>query len=997
MVSQRAPEHVIDRTPEYEDFINKLRDFHTERGTRFDPEPKITPYQLDLLKIFNHVVQSGGYDRITDEKLAWRRVCAELGIRASNEAAAAFSLKTAYYKNLAAYEIRTVHNQTPPPPEILEETSAKGGSLLTRTLSNFKPKDRRDTSTQNSPAPSGDDGTPARDSRPEETPSTGRAARGLRQAPPQRVIFQPETGPTRPSRHSSAQHHAGSATPSSSHHSHGLGNSQNNGHAQLQGSSRMASHQMTHAPLGQIPQPHIVRGGASASFTPQSYEYQSPTVERFRPPANVPLPLRPVETPSNAPAKLARARRPLDPAPPAPNRQAPLPGSLPIQPSPFDGPNIYARCLYALRSGIPEEQSFALHHLLKISYERGDRYKFDAFPGLAEGLVEMALKVGSLFWDVNFTISYDPEADGDDVGELDGVNGTADIIERIDQLKPLSGQDHLQPANFSDQMIVITEASLAIRNMLMLRENGESMADFPPLRDLLCIILHLPSSETTVELKHCALDIAEQLTPELTLGADDPLYRSLLAQLMSNDRGQILTSLRALGRISMNLTEANKLGDVPLDILETIIDWLMLNDDELLDACLDFLYQYTAVVSNIETLLSFRASKPDKPESLVKHLVRLLSHGAKRVIKEQIIKPEVRIPYSEEVAPLPQDLQERLLAMEEPERCYMWLRCLFEEDTDASITQIAIWTAYQSSFSSRLSQIGKTMISPADFIRNVNHVWTTAGAQIIKAPNGSNQKFIIKGIRARTRPVDPDNDGREYFRCLWTLPMSPGQKFQKCNNFFANAEKMYEHILLTHAQEKPDEDGKYLNRESDYRCLWAGCHKITGDDQILLGTFMSHVKTHLMAVQQNFEPQVAPNQSNGASDATSNSSGPSPTTNPNKRVKRGHCVPAKSLTLTYEETMTARDERNPNGPLQPAGTPFSAVLVLRNIARNVVKTEAQEQLLEEQGRQGVDEAARGWNEQLFRVVLPRLHEIMTENRVLAQPISTLLELIDDSG
>lgn len=329
MVPQRPPEHVIDRTPEYEDFINKLRDFHTERGTRFDPEPKITPYQLDLLKIFNHVVQSGGYDRITDEKLAWRRVCAELGIRATNEAAAAFSLKTAYYKNLAAYEIRTVHNQTPPPPEILEETSAKGGSLLTRTLSNFKPKDRRDTSTQNSPAPSGDDGTPARESRPEEPPSTGRAARGLRQAPPQRVIFQPETGPTRPSRHSSGQHHAGSSTPQGGQGSHGHGhaNSQGNGHGQIQGSSRMPSHQMAHAPLGQIPQPHIVRGGASASFTPQSYEYQSPTVERFRPPANVPLPLRPVETPSNAPAKFVRARRQMDPVPPAPNRQAPLPGS----------------------------------------------------------------------------------------------------------------------------------------------------------------------------------------------------------------------------------------------------------------------------------------------------------------------------------------------------------------------------------------------------------------------------------------------------------------------------------------------------------------------------------------------------------------------------------------------------------------------------------------------------------------------------------------------
>ncbi|KAK7742288.1 Chromatin structure-remodeling complex protein rsc9 [Cytospora paraplurivora] len=863
--TDRVPEHFIDRTPEYEDFIAKLREFHTNRGTRFDPEPKINATHVDLYKLFNCVVEHGGYDKVSEKKLTWREILSKLGIYSHNPAAASFTLKTLYYKNLAAYEIRTVYNKTPPPPEILEDLSARGSGILTRTLEGFTPKNRRSSTAQNSPQPSGDDGTPARDSKPEDTPSSGRAARGLRQAPPQRVIFQPDTGPTR----------------------------------------------------------------------------------------------------------------------------------LPAQTSPFDGPNIYARCLYALRSGIPKEQAFALHHLLKISFERGDRYKFEGFPGLAEGLVEVALKVGNLFWDVNFRISYDPELDGEDIEELDGINGTADILERIEQLSRRSTQDHIQPAEFADQMVMVTEATLAIRNMLMLPENSKTMSEFPALKDLLCIILHLPQGENSVELKHIALDIAEQLTPCLVLDPDDPLYRTLLAQLKSVDRGQILTSLRALGRISMTLDETNKLGDVPLDILESIIDWLMLNDDELLDACLDFLYQYTAVVSNIETLLKFRSSKPDKPESLVKQLVRLLSHGGKRVVREFIIEPEARIPYSEEVAPLPQDLQERLLAMEEPERCYMWLRCLFEEDADASITQIAIWTAYQSSFSSRLSQMGKTMISPADFIRNVNHVWTSAGAQIIKGPNGANQKFIIKGIRARTRPVDPDDEGREYFRCLWTLPIGPGQKYQKCNNFFANAERMYEHILATHICVKPDEEGKYPNKEVEDRCLWAGCHKFAAGDKVPLGTLMAHVKTHLVAVQQNFAPgPAATHQTNGISDAASNGSGPSPSANPHKKAKRSHVVPAKLMALTYEETMTVRDERDPHGPPQPAGTPFSAVLVLRNIARNVVKTEAQEELLEEQERQQVDPKARGWNERLFRAVLPRLHEIMSENRVLAQPISTLLELIE---
>lgn len=624
---------------------------------------------------------------------------------------------------------------------------------------------------------------------------------------------------------------------------------------------------------------------------------------------------------------------------------------------------------------------------MKISYERGDRYKFDGFPGLAEGLVDIAIRAGELFYDVKWTVCYNPESDGEDPAELDGVNGTQDIIERIAQLKPLPPHDHVQPASFSQKLTLVTEAAMTFRNMVMLPENSASMADFPPLKDLLCIMLRLPASDITVELKHIALDIAEQLTPNLVLDSEDPLYRTLLTQLKSVDRGSILTALRALTRASMNLAESNKLEGISLDILEKIIDWLMLYDDEMLDACLDFLYQYTAVVPNLENLLKFRLTSPEKTESLVRHLARLLSHGARKVTYMQTIKPEIKVPCSEEVASLPHDLQERFLAVEEPERCYMWLRSLFEEDADASITQIAIWTAYQASFSSRLSQMGKAMISPADFIRNVNHVWTTAGAQIIRGPKGENQKFIIKGIRARSRPVDPENGDGEYFRCLWSLP---GPKYQKCNLFFANAEKMYYHILDAHMHEKSNDDGRFSNKEVETRCFWAGCNKFPEPTTMKLTQIMAHVKTHLLAVQQLFEAKPPASAATNDSEASGDGSG----TPVAKRAKRSYTIPAKSFTITNEETLTTRDERNPS-VLQPAGIPLSAVLVLRNIARNVVKTEAQEDLLKEQEKQGVEEKARGWNERLFRSVLPRLYEVMTVNRAMASNVASLLDLIQE--
>ncbi len=170
-----------------------------------------------------------------------------------------------------------------------------------------------------------------------------------------------------------------------------------------------------------------------------------------------------------------------------------------------------------------------------------------------------------------------------------------------------------------------------------------------------------------------------------------------------------------------------------------------------------------------------------------------------------------------------------------------------------------------------------------------------------------------------------------------------------------------------------------------------------------------------------------------------------------KRQKRSYIVPAKTISVAFEETATMRDERNPNLPPQAAGIPLSAVLVLRNIARNAAKVDV---VLDERGQpvQSVAAAAAasrsatnsnnaangrrskaslpgtpsastllpppqstaagrhspsdaaaaaaaqaqgGWNERLFRPMLPRLYEIMAENRALASYITSLFQLIGE--
>jgi chromatin structure-remodeling complex subunit RSC9 len=629
----------------------------------------------------------------------------------------------------------------------------------------------------------------------------------------------------------------------------------------------------------------------------------------------------------------------------------------------------------ALRSGVPSEQAFALHHLVKISFERGDKFRFEQFPGLVEGLVDQALEAGNLFYNVNWGICYDGDGDDMATGMLDGVDGTADILAKFALMTPRDVQDGILPAGFTDNLVLITEAVLTLRNMAMMPDNAAYLSDYPILKDLICVILGLPKMEMVVELKHFALDVAEQLTPFLVMDSDDALYQTLLAQLDSTDRGCILTSLRAIGRISMNLAETNKLGGVPSSVLGNIMNWLLLNDDELMDACLDFLYQYTAVVSNVETLLQVT-----KAENLISHLVRLLSHGAKREHKEFIIEPERKLPGGEDVVPIPPDLLDRLLALDEPERCYQWLRCFFEEDTDAQITQIAIWQAYNTAFLEALKRTNRPMINAAEFIRNISQVYQSAGAQIVRehGPAGEVTRFIIRGIRPRLRPKSPD--GREYFRCLWAAKNAQPGGPPKCGVWFSSPEQMYEHIMSYHLDETRNaETQSFENKEVELACKWANCKKYAKPTKMPLVLFMAHVKTHLVTEARRFSSQAK-----GDSVLSGSSS--------SKRSKRPYVIPAKTLSLTYEETLTLRDERNPNAPPQAGGIPLSAILVLRNIARNVVKTDSEEDLLKQQ-ETGAEPG--GWNERLFRPMLSRLYEILAENKYLAPHITSLLQLLGD--
>jgi chromatin structure-remodeling complex subunit RSC9 len=244
-------------------------------------------------------------------------------------------------------------------------------------------------------------------------------------------------------------------------------------------------------------------------------------------------------------------------------------------------------------------------------------------------------------------------------------------------------------------------------------------------------------------------------------------------------------------------------------------------------------------------------------------------------------------------------------------------------------------------------------LAAADFIKNVSTTFQDKAAAQVQ--QGLIQKFIIKGIRYRITPIDMK--GEEFSKCLWRSPSG-----ESCGEFFMSPETMYQHIVKDHQGANQLEGGKFENTAGDYTCRWDRCHRFDTEHATTLLQLARHIKVHLPP--KSSSTKISPNYF-----------GPPPA----KKLKPSYLIPPPSHSL--EEIQTAMDERK-----EAAGIPLSAVLVLRNLARNLAKTEAEEIAMKLEG--GIS-----WVDKLFKPVERRLFEIMAHNRSLVSSPFALSFLI----
>lgn len=317
-----------------------------------------------------------------------------------------------------------------------------------------------------------------------------------------------------------------------------------------------------------------------------------------------------------------------------------------------------------------EEQEYALHHLVKISHERGDKYAFSSFPPLADALIKKVLEIGSLLLDSHWEIKY-VESQGKEDAGLDGLFGSSNMAYEVTRGKKRKLHDTVETEDFARRIDLINEAGLVLRNMVMQEENAEYLSRAPTIRDVLIVLLNLPNNFLVAELQQYGLEIAEQLSRFFPARTDDTVFSSLLGFVQSNDRGAILTALRAICRMGSNLGQMCRMQDVPRHVVKRLCEWILVEDEELRSASLDFLYQYTSTPENVERLL-----QQADLEYLVQQLCRMLLHGARSDDKKENVrspKPKSSDPAGEIPIPtISNDLIEQLLVYDEPERSSQW-------------------------------------------------------------------------------------------------------------------------------------------------------------------------------------------------------------------------------------------------------------------------------------------------------------------------------------
>ncbi|KAL1914660.1 uncharacterized protein VTP21DRAFT_8071 [Calcarisporiella thermophila] len=346
------------------------------------------------------------------------------------------------------------------------------------------------------------------------------------------------------------------------------------------------------------------------------------------------------------------------------------------------------RILLALKSELPNEIDWAFSRLITLSYECPDDFRIDLIPNL----LDILLSFTTPFFER--CRSYSKIIAHSNASHEGGKKRSApedSFLSRFFTSK-------------SDQELIhrVLQAFLIIRNFSFLDHNSARMAEHVLLRQLLMECLVAPAYEQQVELQNYCIDIFENMSAHITLRTrKDEVLQLLWRMLFAEDRSMILGSLRSLTRLATNEHNHAALSGIDRRLVSRLAELLLLEDEEIVAAALDHLYQYSA------THVSFtRRFLTMAPANFVRLLITFLRwpspisppSNASLALGHQHTQQSMGRQINGQPPP---SIPPECMNVKEPFRALFWIKTTFIEGTMNDIApQNALFELYRSTFSS---------------------------------------------------------------------------------------------------------------------------------------------------------------------------------------------------------------------------------------------------------------------------------------------------------
>jgi hypothetical protein len=286
--------------------------------------------------------------------------------------------------------------------------------------------------------------------------------------------------------------------------------------------------------------------------------------------------------------------------------------------------NFRTRITLALKSRLPNEIDWAFNNLVRLSFVSED-FNLAYMPQLLDNLVSFA---EPFFQKYVFPLvgsdSNTAALASEKVPLENGVTAMEGVEQEDTNAIQELNQEYSNPSDptLSDDSTIDTDDDLfnskeyqeelervlqvlhILRNASFLENNSRAISQNANLPSMLIKGLAFSCRAQFIELSQHCLDILENIAPTIILKSRlDPYLVALSRLVFTSDKALILGATKALARVAV--TEVNeRVFSIPdIDVLKRMIEFLFVNDEELLAATLEYLYQHTSVHSDLATEL----------------------------------------------------------------------------------------------------------------------------------------------------------------------------------------------------------------------------------------------------------------------------------------------------------------------------------------------------------------------------------------------------------